>query len=233
VKTFKIIDEMFVLNERHVTAVCDGIIERGITDLNIWAYARVDTVKPQMLEKLRKAGFQWLALGIESGSEMVRDGADKAFNHEDIVGIVRMIQKAGIKVAGNFIFGLPDDDHESMKATLDLAQELNCEYANFYSAMAYPGSPLYAMAITNDWPLPESWAGYSQHSYDCRPLPTEKVSAAEVLRFRDQAFHAYFEGKRYLDMVTQQFGWDTRKHIEEMSEHRLKRRLVEELEAAE
>lgn len=233
VKTFKIIDEMFVLNERHVMAVCDGIIERDITDLNIWAYARVDTVKPQMLEKLRKAGFQWLALGIESGSEMVRDGADKAFNQQDIINIVRDIQKAGIKVIGNYIFGLPDDDLDSMKATLSLAQELNCEFANFYSAMAYPGSPLYAMAITNDWPLPESWAGFSQHSYDCRPLPTEKVSAAEVLRFRDEAFHTYFADKRYLDMVTQQFGWDTRKHIEEMAEHRLKRRLVEELEAAE
>lgn len=233
VKTFKIIDEMFVLNERHVMAVCDGIIERGITDLNIWAYARVDTVKPQMLEKLRKAGFQWLALGIESGSDLVRDGADKAFSQQDIIDIVRQIQSAGIKVIGNYIFGLPDDDMESMQATLDLALELNCEFANFYSAMAYPGSPLYAMALTNDWPLPESWAGYSQHSYDCRPLPTEKVAAAEVLRFRDEAFHTYFADKRYLDTVTQKFGWDTRKHIEEMAEHRLKRRLVEELEAAE
>jgi len=233
VKTFKIIDEMFVLNERHVMAVCDGIIERGIDDLNIWAYARVDTVKPHMLEKMRKAGFQWLALGIESGSDLVRDGADKAFNQRDIIDIVRTIQSAGIKVAGNYIFGLPDDDLESMQATLDLAQELNCEYANFYSAMAYPGSPLYAMAIQNDWPLPESWAGYSQHSYDCRPLPTEKTSAAEVLRFRDQAFHTYFGDKRYLDMVTQQFGWDTRTHIEGMAVHRLKRRIVEELEAAE
>jgi len=233
VKTFKMIDEMFVLNERHVMGVCDGIIERGITDLNIWAYARVDTVKPHMLEKLRKAGFQWLALGIESGSEHVRDGAEKAFNQQDIIDIVRQIQGVGIKVIGNYIFGLPDDDMESMQATLDLSLELNCEFANFYSAMAYPGSPLYAMAVHNDWPLPDTWAGFSQHSYDCTPLPTEKVSAAEVLRFRDNAFHTYFADKRYLDTVTQQFGWETRKHIEEMAEHRLKRRIVEDLEAAE
>lgn len=233
VRTYKIIDEMFVLNERHVTAVCDGIIERGIDDLNIWAYARIDTVKPQMLEKLRKAGFQWLALGIESGSAHVRDGADKAFDQDDIINIVRMIQNAGIKVAGNYIFGLPDDDLESMQATLELAQELNCEYANFYSAMAYPGSPLYAMASQKGWALPDNWAGYSQHSYDCKPLPTEKLSAAEVLRFRDAAFHTYFGDKRYLDMVTQRFGWDTRTHIEEMAEHRLKRQIVEALEAAE
>src|SRR5262245_7365737 len=133
VKTFKIIDEMFVLNERHVIGLCDELIARDY-GLNIWAYARVDTVKPRMLEKLRKAGVRWLALGIESGSEHVRDGAEKSFNQSEIVDIVRRIQQAGISVIGNFIFGLPDDDVQTMQQTLDLALELNCEFANFYSA---------------------------------------------------------------------------------------------------
>ncbi|WP_035691831.1 B12-binding domain-containing radical SAM protein [Azospirillum halopraeferens] len=227
VKTFKIVDEMFVLNERHVAAVCDGLIALGL-DLNIWAYARVDTVKPHMLERLRRAGFRWLALGIESGSAHVRDGAHKSFDQTEILGIVRQIQMAGISVIGNYIFGLPDDDLESMRATLDLARELNCEFANFYSAMAYPGSPLYAQAQERGWALPDAWSGYSQHSADCRPLPTEKVSAAEVLRFRDRAFHEYFTGKRYLDMITQRFGRDTRRHLEDMTQHHLRRDLLEE-----
>ncbi len=226
VKTLKIIDEMFVLNERHTTSICDLLIERGY-DLNIWAYARIDTVKPHMLDKLHKAGFRWLALGIESGSEHVRDGADKSFGQDDIYRIVEQIQQAGINVIGNFIFGLPDDDLETMQQTLDLALELNCEFANFYSAMAYPGSALYRMAIENGWTLPDSWSGYSQHSYDCQPLPTEKVSAATVLKFRDQAFNSYFTSPRHLDMVTQKFGRDTRKHIEQMSRHKLRRKLLE------
>lgn len=229
VKTFKIIDEMFVLNDRHVTAICDGLIELGYSDqLNFWAYARVDTVKPAMLAKLRKAGIRWLALGIESGSKHVRDGADKNLRYEDIVGIVREIQQAGICVIGNYIFGLPDDSLATMRETLDLAKELNCEFANFYSAMAYPGSGLYTQAVENGWPLPDSWAGYAQHSHDCKPLPTEHCSAAEVLKFRDDAFHEYFADPRYLGMVAQRFGWDTRKHIEEMAEHRLKRKIVDE-----
>lgn len=232
VKTYKIIDEMFVLNERHVLSICDLLIERNY-GLNIWAYARVDTVKPHMLEKLRAAGIQWLALGIESGSKHVRDGARKGLKHDDIINIVREIQKAGINVIGNYIFGLPDDDMETMRDTLDLAKTLNCEFANFYSAMAYPGSPLYGMAVANGWALPESWSGFSQHSYDCQPLPTEKLSAAEVLKFRDDAFHEYFANQRYLDMVTQRFGWDTRKHIQEMARTRLSRKIVDELLAAE
>lgn len=234
VRTIKIIDEMFVLNERHVMGVCNGLIEAGIgADLNIWAYARVDTVKPHMLDTLRKAGIRWLALGIESGSAHVRDGAEKALKHDDIVGIVREIQTAGISVIGNYIFGLPDDNEASMRETLELAQDLNCEFANFYSAMAYPGSPLYLTAQAKGWALPETWSGFSQHSFDCLPLPTDEVDAATVLAFRDEAFHAYFENTRYLDMVTQRFGWETRKHIEEMSQHRLRRKLLEDREAAE
>jgi radical SAM superfamily enzyme YgiQ (UPF0313 family) len=232
VKTYKIIDEMFVLNDRHVTAICDELIARDY-GLNIWAYARVDTVRPHMLEKLRKAGVQWLALGIESGSEHVRDGAEKSFSQNEIIDIVRQIQQAGISVIGNFIFGLPDDDLQSMQETLDLAAELNCEFANFYSAMAYPGSPLYRMAVENGWTLPATWSGYSQHSYDCLPLPTEKVTAAEVLKFRDQAFDRYFTSKRYHDTVTQKFGWETRKHIDSMTRHKLRRRIIEGMEMSE
>ncbi len=124
-------------------AFCDELIARNY-DLNIWAYARVDTVRPHMLEKLRKAGIKWLALGIEFGSEHVRDGAEKSFTQSEIIDIIRQIQQAGLSVIGNFIFGLPDDDLATMQQTLDLAVELNCEFANFYSAMAYPGSPLFA-----------------------------------------------------------------------------------------
>jgi anaerobic magnesium-protoporphyrin IX monomethyl ester cyclase len=233
VRTFKIIDEMFVLNERHYRKICELLAAKPYAkELNFWAYARVDTVKPDSLELLRSAGIRWLALGIESGSEYVRDGAQKSLKQSDIVDIVRQIQKAGIHVIGNYIFGLPDDTEESMRETLKLAMELNCEFANFYSAMAYPGSALYQMAVANGWDLPESWSGFSQHSYDCLPLPTEKLSSADILGFRDEAFHTYFANPRYLDTLTQRFGWETRRHVEEMARHRLDRKIVEEAKAS-
>jgi len=233
VRTFKIVDEMFVLNDHHVLAICDGLIAAGLgAYLNIWAYARVDTIKSHLLGRLRRAGFRWLALGIESGSSYVRDGAGKALRTENIVEIVRAIQAANINVIGNYIFGLPDDDLKTMGETLDLALELNCEFANFYSAMAYPGSPLYNQALEKGWRLPDRWSGYSQHSYDCRPLPTNKVSAVEVLRFRDDAFHTYFSNPQYLAMVSRRFGAETRQHIEQMARNRLHRRLLDEADAS-
>lgn len=189
VKTFKIIDEMFVLKPSHYLPICEGLAKLNL-DLNIWAYARIDTVKPETLKLLRKAGIQWLALGIESGSEHVRDGADKPITEQDIYNTVKEIQDAGIKVIGNFIFGLPDDTMESMQATLDLALDLQCDFVNMYSCIAYPGSKLFNEASPED--LPDSWSGYSQHSVNCKPLPTRTLTSKEVLQFRDYAHTTYF-----------------------------------------
>ena len=226
VKNIKFIDEMFVLNKDHVLGICDRLIERR-HEVNIWAYARVDTVKDEFLAKLKKAGFNWLVLGIESGSKHVRDGASKKFANRDIVETVRKIQEAGIYVLGNFIYGLPDDDAESLQDTFDLAVELNCEFANFYSAMAYPGSKLYTMALEKKLKLPSKWDHYSQHGYETLPLPTDHLSAAEVLRFRDESFQRYFESERYLGMVKNKFGEEVVQHVKGMTSIKLRRRLLE------
>ena len=228
VRTLKFADEMFVLDDRHVRAICGGLAAKSYAEeLNIWAYARIDTVKPRTLDLLRRAGIRWLALGIESGSALVRDGADKSFTNADIKATVRAIQAAGVNVIGNFIFGLPDDTLESMQATLALAKELNCEFANFYCAMAYPGSTLHDQAVANGWRLPASWSGYSQHSRDCTPLPTETLSSAEVLRFRDAAFNSYFNDPAYRNMIGEKFGLEARLEIQRMTARHLKRDLLE------
>ena len=227
-RNIKFVDEMFVLNKAHVMGICDRLIERGLGEhLNIWAYARVDTVRDDQLEKLRAAGIRWLALGIESASKHVRDGVEKGrFGNEDILRVVRKIQGAGINVIGNYIFGLPDDTTDSMRETLKLAQEANCEFANFYSAMAYPGSKLYAEALKRGWKLPESWVGYSQHSYETEPLPTETLLGAEVLAFRDFAFQKYFMGKSYRSMVRNKFGEKVVEHLARMVVQPLPRKLL-------
>ena len=225
IKNIKIADEMFVLNPRHVEGICDAIIGRGY-DLNIWAYARVDTVREGMVDKLKRAGFNWLAFGIEAANERVRQDVQKGFNQDDIFRTLRRVREAGINVIGNYIFGLPEDDLKSMQETLDMALDLNCEFANFYSTMAYPGSPLYEQAVKEGLALPDAWSGYSQHAVDTLPLPTKHLPASEVLRFRDRAFQAYFNSASYQGLVEKKFGEKTLRHIQEMTKVGLKRKYA-------
>lgn len=226
IKNVKIADEMFVMNPAHFMRLCELIIERGYK-FNIWAYARVDITKPQYLETLKKAGVNWLALGIESGNKSVRKGVIKGrFDDVDIKSVVESIRLAGINVIGNYIFGLPDDNFETMQETLDLALEMNTEEANFYSAMAYPGSKLYKEAKESGMELPQTFDAYSQHSYNCTPMATKHLSAGQVLAFRDMAWQRYHTNSAYLDMVKSKFGETAYNDTVRSTKIRLKRRLL-------
>jgi radical SAM superfamily enzyme YgiQ (UPF0313 family) len=222
VRNIKIADEMFVLHPRHVAGICDRIVERGY-DLNIWAYTRVDTIKAGMLEKLRPAGVRWLAFGIEAASERVRNDVSKGFREETILDTLEQVRAAGIHIGANYIFGLPEDDRASMQATLTLALAISAEWANFYCAMAYPGSQLYETALREGWPLPGAWSGYSQHAFDTLPVPTRHLSGEEVVRFRDEAFQTYFTSPAYLAMIERKFGLETVHHIQAMTRQPLDR----------
>lgn len=226
VETVRISDEMFFLNRRYYEPLLQDIVERDLK-LRMWAYSRVDTVRPAALDLFRRAGIGWLALGIEAGSQVVRSEVSKgSFKEVNIREICRTVRDADINVISNYIFGFPDDTRETMQQTLDLALELNTEMANMYPCQALPGSPIYRQALRNGWKLPDSYAGYAFLSYECEPLATRHVGAAEVLRFRDEAFHTYFTNPAYLALVERRFGAQQRANVEDMTKIRLKRKLL-------
>jgi len=227
IQNIKIADELFVLNPNHFMKLCQLIIERGYK-FNIWCYSRIDTVKEQYLETLKRAGVNFVALGIESGNTRVRKDVTKGrFEDVDIRDIVKKIRSSGINVAANYIFGLPEDDFNSMQNTLDLALELNTEMANFYSAMAYPGSPLHGIARKEGWKLPETYAGYSQHSYHTQPLPTKYLTAAQVLEFRDKAWMTYHTNPNFLELLKQKFGQTAVDETLRSTKIKLRRKILE------
>ncbi len=225
IRNLKILDELFVLREDHVMRICDLIIQGGY-DLNIWAYARVDTVNRNVLKKMKQAGINWICFGFESASQKVRKGVTKKNEDDAVKKAIDMTRVAGIYILANFMFGLPDDDFETMQETLDMAKKFNFEYVNFYTVMAYPGSQLYEDAAKQGIKLPETWLGYSQYSEETLPLSTKYLSAADVLRFRDNAFKEYYKNPKYLEMIKEKFGPKAVEHIEEMLKHEIHRKFV-------
>jgi anaerobic magnesium-protoporphyrin IX monomethyl ester cyclase len=227
VRTLRLSDEMFFLNKKYYIPILEGLIQRGLK-FNLWAYARVDSVRKDQLELFKKAGVNWLALGIESGNQNVRIEIDKGkFKQVNIREVVKNIKEAGIHVLGNYIFGFPEDSIETMTETLDLAIDLQCEHSNFYSAQALPGSPLYLYAKDQNWDIPKSYEEFAFLSYACKPLRTKHLSAKEVLEFRDTAWHKYFSNESYLNLVEKKFGNKAKANIVELSKIKLKRKILE------
>jgi radical SAM superfamily enzyme YgiQ (UPF0313 family) len=229
VYTIKITDEMFLLNRKYYVPLCEMLRDRGYGDkLRMWAYSRVDTVRrPDLLKLVREAGIKWLALGIESGDKTVRLEVSKGrFEDVDINKVIDQVHEADIEVMANYIFGLPGDTQESMQKTLDLSKEL-CTFGwNAYATMALPGSKLYKEALMKGTPLPNTYEGYSFHGYDTLPLPTETLTASEILEFRDKAFDEYHSYPPFLEKIKNKFGSVAVENINEMLKVKLKRRII-------
>ena len=229
VRTIRIVDEMFLLNPKYYIPLCEQLAERNKDDsLRIWSYSRIDTVKrPEILKLVRKAGIKWLALGIESGDKSIRLEVDKGkFEDVDVQKVIQKVHEADINVMANYIYGLPGDTKKTIKKTFNLSLELCTAGWNTYGAMALPGSLLYKKALEDGTPLPDTYEGYSFHSYETLPLPTETLTAKDVISLRDKAFHEYHNHKPFLELIEKKFGKKAAENIVEMTKIKLKRKIL-------
>jgi len=231
VYTMRISDELFFFRRNHFESLLKLLKERDYAkDLRMWAYARIDIANHYKdFSLFEKAGIKALGFGIESSSNEVRENVSKgAFDVSSIKQAISKMRDFGMIPGVNYIFGLPKDTIETMQETLDLSLELCTENWNAYACYALPGSPLYMRALKLGWKLPTKYSEYSFFSYDSLPLPTNSLPAADVLEFRDNAFHTYYKHKPFINLIEKRFGQDAKRNIIEMEKVRLKRKIVEE-----
>ena len=229
VETIRIVDEMFLLNPKYYIPLCNLLKVRNLKDnLRMWAYSRIDTIKrPNILETVRAAGIKWLCLGIESGKKEIRLEISKGkFEDVDVETIIDKVHAADIDVMANYIYGLPGDSKESIEETLELSKKLCTLGWNTYASMALPGSKLYQLALEKNYKLPDSYEGYAWLSYECQPLRNENMTAAEILKMRDDAFITYHTYEPFLQKIKNKFGQKALDNIKEMTKIELKRKIL-------
>lgn len=229
VSTIRIVDEMFLLYKKHYLPLCEQLSKREYANkLRMWSYSRVDTVtNEEFLKTVRSAGIKWLCLGIESATKSVRLEVSKGkFEDVDIKKVIEHVHNAEIEVMANYIVGLPGEDKDSMQRTLDFSLELCTSGWNMYAAMALPGSELYKHAVENGYELPTSYSGFSFHSKETLTLGTELLSAAEILKFRDNAFLEYHSDPNFLNRINSKFGSSAVETILKINEIHLDRNII-------
>ena len=85
---------MFFLNRKYYLPILENCIDEEF-GFNMWTYSRIDTVRPKVLETFKKAGVNWLALGVEAGNQMVRQEVSKgSFQEVNIRDVCETIQQA-------------------------------------------------------------------------------------------------------------------------------------------
>ena len=107
-----------------------------------------------------------------------------------------------------------------------MAKAYKFEWANFYCAMAYPGTRLYDELVAGGVEMPREWSAYGHYSSNSRPLSTKYVDWKDVVRFRDAAFVEYFSDSTYQAILAKRFGEDATACVRRILEHPLKRDFI-------
>ncbi len=110
---------------------------------------RADKIDEEFLKKAKKAGCNYMAIGVESGSQEILNKIPKGETLADIRKAAMMIKKAGIPVTGFFMIGLIGDTKETMQQTIDFAKELDLDIAQFNIAIPNPGTRMWDMIKAN------------------------------------------------------------------------------------
>jgi radical SAM superfamily enzyme YgiQ (UPF0313 family) len=156
------------LNVKTFGAFCDELIARRLP-VRWFGNARADNLTdPAFVQKLREAGCWMLALGIETESEETRKDMMKRLDGEKIRTAVKNMRTAGIRSFAFFIMGYPGDTPASLDRTIDYAIELAPDFANFYPAVPYPGTAMYAKAKRDGWLESEDWSRMEYSYYVLR-----------------------------------------------------------------
>jgi len=136
------VDDLFLASKVRVEELCNYILEDGL-DITWSCTARVDTVKPEILELMKKAGCWEISFGLETGSNDLLKKMDKLAEVEKSAQAVQWTYDAGIRTKGLFMLGFPGEDEHTMQQTKDFIRNIPMTIMNLTKFTPYPGSPIY------------------------------------------------------------------------------------------
>jgi len=135
-------DDDFFVDKKRAEEICDLIIERKIKKRFI-AQARIEIAKyPTLLEKMVKAGFKILLIGIESPHDHILTQLDKGFDSDTIRKSFAVLKKYPIYYHGYFIYGNIGETEEEMLYIPKFAKEIGVDSITFQKMRVERFSPL-------------------------------------------------------------------------------------------
>jgi radical SAM superfamily enzyme YgiQ (UPF0313 family) len=149
-----IVDDNITLNVARFQALCDGITQAGLNDVDYIVQGMTSSIAAAgdpLAAAMRRAGFRYVFLGIEnileedlqflraSAKNARREGGRRAGSAT--LSSIALLHRHGMYVVGGLIVGNPDDTRASIDANLEFARE-HVDWPYIQHPTPYPGTPM-------------------------------------------------------------------------------------------
>jgi radical SAM superfamily enzyme YgiQ (UPF0313 family) len=152
-------DDCFTLDRNRLLDICVEIIKRGLK-IGWECLSRVDTLDPETVEKMKRAGCLRMFFGIESGNDVVLALMKKQITTTQVRKALSLCKNSGIKAGAFFILGYPGESNKTVLETIKFASSLPLDYLSFTLPYPIPGTPLYERLngemFSEEWEEPKN-----------------------------------------------------------------------------
>lgn len=199
IRDFTIVDDNFTLDRNFAMSLCEALIARGL-DLS-WSCPngiRLDTLDPELVGTMEKAGCYSVSVGIESGSDRVLKLMKKHLTVTQIREKVHLLRSASrIKITGFFMLGFPGEERSDIEKTIDLARSLPLDRAAFSIFSPLPGTEM-AERMRREGPLEQPDEIFGKTDFDSVLDSEDTLPGREVKGLQRKAVLSFYLRPRVL-----------------------------------
>jgi len=188
-------DDNFCVDPQRTEQICDLIIERKI-EKRFAAQVRLDIAKyPRLLEKMVKAGFKTLLLGIESPHDHILAQLDKGFDSATVRKAFKELRKHRMYYHGYFIYGNIGETEDEMLCIPKFAKEIGVDSITFLKLRIERFSPLREII--------DKTSGY--YIADNGVLYSDSYSQADLKKIGKKIKFSFYTPSRFLKILKKCF----------------------------
>ena len=190
-------DDTLTVNRERARAISQEIIDRKLRitwSTNSRADVDFDTMKI-----MHQAGCRLLCVGFESCSQNILDTLGKNIKHDSYFKFRADAESAGLLIHGCFMYGNEGETRVTMRETLEQAKKLNCDSAQFYPIMVYPGTRAYNTYKDKGYISARSYRDWlTQDGLHNCVVSLPNISKEELVSFCDQSRREFYLRPSYI-----------------------------------
>lgn len=194
VRELFVMDQTFGVQKKRGLELCDAFATRG--DLSWTTYARPDHADDELFAAMRRAGCHTVMMGVESASPDVLAKYQKHYDVAQVRAGFARAKRHGLRTVGTFIIGLPEETEDSIRASLDLALELELDFMSLNMAVPRFGTPFRQRAIELGLVDADDLV-MDQGGADAK-LPTRALDRATMLALKKRMVRRFYLRPSYL-----------------------------------
>jgi radical SAM superfamily enzyme YgiQ (UPF0313 family) len=205
IRSFLFLSDLFTFDHDRVLALCEAL---RAADLGVrwFCNSRADTIDAALARAMGAAGCYLVSFGVESAAPAIQRVIRKPMRPERFFAAAEACRAAGIRSYFYWVLGFPGETPATIRETVDTACRVDSDFAAFYFAVPYPGTPLYAWARENGRLRHEDWARYDMA--DCDALRLDDLTPAALTREVRRASLGFYLRPSYLRSIPRRFTRD-------------------------